>query len=306
MASRMRGSRMEHSSEAHRRIPLKDGGIRIREMTAEDVDIGMKFKELAGWNQTGADWERFLAIAPGGCFVAEVEDEPVGTVVTVIFEDRCGWVAMVLVPPQHRRKGIGTAMLHHGIDYLKSSSVETIKLDATPMGREVYLPLGFVDEYGLERWEGKGQAFEVENVFAMSESDLSDVIALDTPVYGLSRAALVRRLFEDSNGVCGLVRNEDGEVQGYAMARPGSNAWQLGPVLANSRDAGEELIKWSLSRLADQPVFFDVPLVNQDGVAIAKACGFSVQRQFTRMYLGERPFAGQPSFVYATSGPEKG
>ena len=275
-------------------------------MTARDVDIGMEFKGLAGWNQTREDWERFLAIAPGGCFVAEVAGKPVGTVVTVIFEDRCGWVAMVLVPPQHRRKGIGTAMLHHGIDHLKSASVETIKLDATPMGREVYLPLGFVDEYGLERWEGQGQAFEIEEVSAMSQSDLSEVIAFDTPIYGLSRAALIRRLFGDSNGICGLVRSEGGEVQGYAMARPGSNAWQLGPVLANSGDIGEDLIKWSLNLLVDQPVFFDVPLVNQDGVAIANACGFSVQRQFTRMFYGDQPFAGQPALVYGTSGPEKG
>jgi GNAT superfamily N-acetyltransferase len=280
--------------------------IKIRPMTVQDIPIGMRLKDLAGWNQTNKDWERFLSLAPDGCFVAELGGEPVGTVVTVIFEGSCGWVAMVLVPPEHRRKGIGTAMLHHGIEHLKSSGVDTIKLDATPVGREVYLPLGFVDEYGVERWEGSGQPFEVDGVSTILESDLPEVIAYDTPIYGLSRGDLVRRLHTDAQGICGLVRDKAGMVIGYALTRPGSSASQIGPVLADTREIGQSLIQWSLDRLSGGSVFFDVPLVNQHGVAIARSCGFTVQRQFTRMYFGEEPFSGRPSLVYATSGPEKG
>ena len=49
--------------------------MHLRTMTNADVPAGMRLKELAGWNQTAADWERFLEASPQGCFVAESEGE---------------------------------------------------------------------------------------------------------------------------------------------------------------------------------------------------------------------------------------
>lgn len=275
-------------------------------MTSEDVAIGMRFKTLAGWNQVEGDWQRFLALSPGGCFVAEIGSEPAGTVVTVTFDGVCGWVAMVLVPPERRRQGIGTAMLRHGIAHLQSSGVDTIKLDATPMGRQVYVPLGFRDEYGLERREGVGQACRWTSVRAMRGRDLKDVIAFDTPRFGVCREGLLRYLFSDSGGLCGVYRGEGSAVEGYVMVRPGSNAFQIGPLAAVHERAGRSLFCWALDRLAGKPVFFDVPLENPHGMGLAEEFGFSVQRGFTRMYLGGDPYGGFPRQVYATSGPEKG
>lgn len=280
--------------------------IRIRRMRRADVPTGMRFKAQAGWNQTEQDWERFLALSPQGCFVAEVGGEPVGTVVTVVFEGRCGWVAMVLVPPERRRCGIGTAMLHHGIAHLKLEGVAVVKLDATPTGRKVYLPLGFVDEYGLERREGQGQRCAWQGVRPMQAQDLGGVIALDTPAYGVNRGGLLRCLFRDSGGVCGVYPGLDGELLGYVMLRPGSDAYQIGPLVAQTEQAGRDLFCWALDQLAGAAVFFDVPLENRAGVALAEAHGFAVQRKFTRMYLGDDACGGEPAWVYATSGPEKG
>ena len=280
--------------------------LRIRQMTSEDVATGMRFKTLAGWNQVEADWQRFLALSPGGCFVAEIGGEPAGTVVTVTFDGVCGWVAMVLVPPERRRQGIGTAMLRHGIAHLQSSGVDTIKLDATPMGRQVYVPLGFRDEYGLERREGVGKACTWTSVREMRDTDLADVSAFDTPRFGVCREGLLRYLYRDSGGLCGVYRGAGSAVEGYVMVRPGSNAFQIGPLAAVHERAGRSLFCWALDRLAGEPVFFDVPLENPHGTGLAEEFGFSVQRGFTRMFLGKDPYGGSPRQVYATSGPEKG
>ncbi|MDE3000168.1 MAG: GNAT family N-acetyltransferase [Gemmatimonadota bacterium] len=280
--------------------------LRIRQMAPADVATGMRFKTLAGWNQVERDWHRFLALSPDGCFVAEIGDEAAGTVVTVTFSGVCGWVAMVLVPPARRRQGIGTAMLRHGIAHLQDSGVDTIKLDATPMGRQVYVPLGFRDEYGLERREGVAQACLWTGVRAMRESDLEEVIEFDTPRFGVCREGLLRHLYRDSGGLCGLYPGTDSAIEGYVMARPGSNAFQIGPLVAAHERAGRSLFCWALDRLAGKPVFFDVPLENPHGTGLAGEFGFSVQRGFTRMYLGAKPYGGFPRRVYATSGPEKG
>ena len=107
----------------------------IRPMTPDDVPLGMRLKQQAGWNQLPADWLRLLALAPGGCFVAESGNRPVGTTCVTVF-DRVGWISMVLVDEQARGRGIGTRLMQHALDHLGRRGVRTVRLDATPEGRE--------------------------------------------------------------------------------------------------------------------------------------------------------------------------
>ena len=78
--------------------------IRIRQMTAADLGLGMRLKSQAGWNQTEADWRRFLEMQPDGCFVAEFDGVSVGTAVGCVFGS-VAWIAMVLVDAEFRGRG---------------------------------------------------------------------------------------------------------------------------------------------------------------------------------------------------------
>lgn len=281
--------------------------LRIRPMTSADIPHGMRFKAAAGWNQTEADWERFLSLEPEGCFVAERGGEVVGTATTCRFGQACGWIAMILVPPERRRQGIGSALFKHAVAYLEGQGVASVKLDATPVGRAVYLQVGFVDEYELQRREGITATAESHGVIPMTEAHLDRVLALDRPIYGADRRDLLIRLYREAQGsggsFCGVFQK--GEVEGYAMGRPGGRAAFIGPVVARTEEAGVELFKWAMTRVAGQPVFFDIPILNPVAVRLADEYGFVVQRPFTRMYRGVN-CPGDPTRIYATSGPEKG
>lgn len=283
--------------------------IHIRLMTRVDIPYGMRFREAAGWNQTEADWERFLGLEPEGCFVAEVDGEVVGTATTCRFGQDCGWVAMILVPPERRRQGIGSALFRHAVAYLEGQGVASVKLDATPVGRTVYLQVGFVDEYELQRREGIAPAAESHGVIPMAEAHLDAVLTLDRPIYGADRSNLLIRLHREAQGAggacCGVFQKGEGEVEGYAMVRPGGRAAFIGPVVARTEEAGVELLRWAMGRVAGQPVFFDIPMPNPVAVRLVDEHGFAVQRPFTRMYRGVN-CPGDPTQVYATSGPEKG
>ncbi len=50
--------------------------LRVRPMSAADVPLGLRLRGQAGWNQTEADWRRFLGLQPDGCFVAELDGAP--------------------------------------------------------------------------------------------------------------------------------------------------------------------------------------------------------------------------------------
>src|SRR5437867_1836352 len=117
--------------------------INVRLMTVADIPFGMRLKLANGWNQTEADWRRYLDLQADGCFVAESDGTPVGTLSTCIFE-AVAWIAMVLVDAEHRRKGVGTALMRHALELLERQGVVSVRLDATALGQPLYEKLGFV------------------------------------------------------------------------------------------------------------------------------------------------------------------
>src|SRR5260370_13144230 len=88
-----------------------------------------------------------------GCFAAEWKAQAVGTTVTGIL-GTVGWIAMVLVEPDWRGRGIGKALMSHALSFLDAQGVLSVRLDATALGKPLYEKLGFVVEYELARYEG--------------------------------------------------------------------------------------------------------------------------------------------------------
>src|SRR5512140_1039678 len=158
--------------------------VTVRTMNAADIPEGLRLCRTVGWNQLERDWSRFLALEPEGCFVACSGSEVCGTAATVRYGKRFGWISMVLVAPELRGRGIGTELLRRTIGYLERSSVETQKLDATPMGHGLYLQLGFVDEHRIERWEGRGLPRTVPALPPMTRDELQRVCLWDREIFG--------------------------------------------------------------------------------------------------------------------------
>src|SRR5580700_4974672 len=112
--------------------------LRMRTMLPSDLSFADSLRALAGWNQTPADWRRFLAMQPEGCFMAQWNGVPAGTATTTVYGSDLAWIGMVLVHPEYRRRGIGRGLLLKCIEHLQARRVRCIKLDATPQGRPVY------------------------------------------------------------------------------------------------------------------------------------------------------------------------
>ena len=164
--------------------------IRLRLMTRADIPFGMRLEGAAGWNPTADARGAFLRLRPGGAFVAEIAGRPVGTVTTVDYEGGFGWVGMVLVEPEVRRRGVGTRLLAAGIESLAGCGA--VRLDATAEGRELYLRLGFHDEYGLSRQVRSAGSVPPPPALpggrhAARDADLAAIAAVDAPAFGKPR-----------------------------------------------------------------------------------------------------------------------
>jgi ribosomal protein S18 acetylase RimI-like enzyme len=277
--------------------------IHIRPMTAADLPLGLRLSQEAGWNQISADWQRFLDLQPDGCFVAQWDGLPVGTTTTCIFGS-VAWIAMVLVKTSHRGRGIGTALMEHSLAYLDERGVDTVRLDATPLGQPVYERLGFVEQFRLARYEGVlTEAREIPGVEVALPDHWEALVTLDRTVTNTDRRQFLSRLFsEQPHNVCCV--QGGGGIAGFIAARPGAKALMLGPCMGTP-EAARLLFADAGRRYAGQRVVVDVPLVNRAATILVEAQGLMVQRRLTRMRRGVA-LCERVESMWAGSGPEKG
>jgi GNAT superfamily N-acetyltransferase len=277
--------------------------IRIRQMTAADLPLGLHLSRQAGWNQIEADWRRFLFLQPDGCFLAEWQGTPAATTVVIVFGS-VAWVAMVLVEESVRGHGIGTALLSHALEFLDQRRVLSVRLDATPQGQPLYERLGFAEQFRLARYEGVlPLASDVVEVTEASAEQWEALAALDESVTGTNRRRLLLRFFAEQPGSVRCVQREHC-LEGFLTARPGRRAFQLGPCLA-SPASGPLLLTDAWRRHAGQAVFLDIPVANEAATRWAEARGLAVQRHLTRMCRGVQR-CERIEWLWASSGPEKG
>jgi GNAT superfamily N-acetyltransferase len=279
-------------------------------MTERDVPTGLRLNQLAGWNQTAADWYRFLNTSRDGCFVAEVEARVCGTVTTISYQERFAWIGMVLVDPEFQKRGIGTQLLKKAVEYLDQRGIPTLKLDATPQGRPLYAKLGFVTEYQIERWilkrPGGNVAGKAKSSFVrLAEEQFALIRSMDGDIFGADRGFLLRSLHEEAQDFAMCIIDH-GAPQGYTFGRRGAFADHLGPWMAQSRSAAEKLLHEFLARSTRETLLVDCVTPNPFAIELLHVSGFAQARILTRMYRGTNAHPGNPDRLCAIAGPEFG
>jgi ribosomal protein S18 acetylase RimI-like enzyme len=284
-----------------------------RPLRLSDLPAASGLNRIVGWNQTEADWRDYLAFEPDGCLAVELDGELAGTATCIRYGERLGWIGMVLVHPSRRRLGLGRELLGRTIRYLTGRGTRSIRLDATAMGRTVYLPLGFRDEFEVTRFEGVGAGLSTEGqtgllqagVEQLDRACLSSITDLDEEAFGVRRAEVLAALSRRNPDLC-FVARAGGGISGYLIAREGREAIQLGPSAARDPAVAERLYRAVFHAVRGRRVFLDLPAPNRAGGEILARHGFKTQRSFMRMILGEAGPPGRNDFIYGTSGAEKG
>jgi ribosomal protein S18 acetylase RimI-like enzyme len=283
--------------------------VKLRGMTERDLETGlMRLCRSAGWNQRREDWELFLRLNPGGCFVAELDGAVVGTITTLNYADRIGWIAMLLVDPAMRRQGIGTRLLHRAMETL--SNCATIGLDATPEGKKVYDGLGFVDEYEVSRMVAptalKKTPGAEPRVRTAQKGDAELMTALDRPAFGAERRSVLETLLDTAPEYAAIAENESGKPIGFVLGRHGHRFEHVGPIHGSDVETAKTLARAAFARTAGKPLLVDTLLHTSAWPAWLRSLGFVEQRRFVRMYRGASCGHPQLGSYFAAGGPELG
>ena len=188
----------------------------IRLLSPADLDEAFRLSAAAGWNQRVADWTMLVQLAPAGSFAAVAGGRIVGTAIGIDY-GTFGWIAMMLVDPAWRGKGLGGRLLEAAIHAVPPEM--PIRLDATPLGRPLYRRFGFEDEATLTRYVAEPVRTGLDDATAklapphlrrLDAADLPAVTAIDTPIFGADRRRLLEWAIDGARHYAHVIESDAG------------------------------------------------------------------------------------------------
>jgi ribosomal protein S18 acetylase RimI-like enzyme len=245
-------------------------------------------------------FEGHLEHDPEGAFIAWCEEGRAGMVTTTRYPESA-WIGNLIVPPAFRSRGIGRALMEHGLSHLQAAGARTVRLDADPPGLALYRSLGFADEYDSLRFR---HASECTGFVARAEplgvADIADVLAIDARNFGDDRRRMLRILLRRSRHAF-MIRRGSGVV-GFVFTEETSLGLRVGPCVATDAAVASELFETVLSSAGPHEVTLGIPAQNRQGQRLLESLGFSLTPPSLRMVLGERRAVGNPERVFAIAG----
>ena len=271
--------------------------ISIRTFNEHDVAFALAQTEREGWDPTAEFFGTCRAHDPEGCFIAEAAGRRVGMVTTTRYR-RSGWIGCLIVPPEHRRQGIGRRLMNHALAHHSNQGIHTIRLEADPPGVKLYRSLGFVDEFESLRFRLPAAPHSGSGVGErIPPDDLPTVAAFDAAQFGDERERLLRLLFRQAKSRYWV--RQEGEMRGYALVVPSRAGIRIGPWVAVDYHTAEELLQAILADWSNTTMVLGVPAPNRDATSLFKSYAFKRTASTIRMVHGRKTTVGQPENIFA-------
>jgi ribosomal protein S18 acetylase RimI-like enzyme len=285
-------------------------GATVRKLEHNDLAFVHKMTMTENWNDRIEDIRRMFDCDPNGSFMAELAGQAVGHVFTIKY-GKLGWVGLLIVRKEYRRKGIGRLLTEKAKDHLLSERTKTVKLEAVPTISDLYRKLGFVDEYDSLRFVGtakKVSSVKSRSVTLMNRRTMADLARFDAAFFGEDRTKVLSRLYEGFPQLC-FVSRTGSEINGYIMCRIAESGYKLGPWVCDpgNIEVARDLLMACLCRLEPKSkVYVGVPAVNLSAVEILQEIGFQQYSKSIRMWFGERLQNERVGGIFAICSPMKG
>lgn len=257
----------------------------IRKMSKQDIDFALALTTAEGWGSIKLDFEELLAFDSQGCFIAEINDQPIGMVCTTPYNG-FGFVSNLIVLKTHRDKRLGTLLMKHALEYLVRKNVTSHLLDGVLKAISLYERFGFEKKHKSLRLEGHIEPKESDDVRSMTRTDLDDMDQFDSKFFGASRKRFIESRLKHFPKLCKVI-DLNGDVVGYIMGTERHGFIRIGPwVMKKNHEQAEDLLRDFASEVNGLPLQIGVLENNRRALKILQKHEF-VQKSFSwRMMRG--------------------
>jgi len=260
----------------------------IRTMSRKEVDVAIAWASEEGWNPGLHDADCYCQADSNGFLVGLLDDESVATLSAIRYGESFGFVGFYIVKPGYRGHGYGIRIWEAGLDYLEGRN---IGLDGVVAQQSNYRKSGFELAYRNVRYEGTGGGTPPVNpdIVNLATLPFEAVDAYDRPFFPANRTRFIKCwINQPGSNALGIVK--DGRLAAYGVVRTCRSGSKIGPLFADTTGLAESLFLALRSRVGPtDPLFLDVPEVNQEAVALAERHDMKVSFETARMYTRELP-----------------
>jgi GNAT superfamily N-acetyltransferase len=258
----------------------------VKNMAAEDIPFAVRLGNTMDWNLAEGDFEFMMELEPKGCFVLFCDSERVGIVTTISFGN-IAWFGNLIVTEQHRKKGAGSMLANHAVNYLKHNNVETVGLYAYSEKVPFYEKLGFKYDSYFAFLSGNGVSSPTDSYIREGrKTDIQKIIDYDCSCLGFSRKKLLEPMLLDSDNLCYIYENK--EIGGYAIAKVYQGMAEAGPIVCHQgcNEIAIKLLRAVLNGLNGLAISMCIPKKHTALLDVLKGQGFSEKFSVARMFYG--------------------
>ncbi|MBE0639579.1 MAG: GNAT family N-acetyltransferase, partial [Bacteroidales bacterium] len=251
----------------------------------------VKWAEAEGWNPGEYDADVFWATDPDGYWGYYYRGELIAGGSIVSYNNEFGFMGFFIVKPEYRTKGIGRQLWHQRRNKLLTRLKQgaSIGMDGVVAMQPFYKKGGFETAFRDERYERLGSNFPTHpNISKIAADDFDAVLAYDEQCFGFQRPQfLIPWLNQPNVQTFKFTTNQ--QLQGFAMMRKATKGFKICPLFADNEIIAEELYKACLRSAIDEPVYLDIPMINNAAVELVKKYNATYVFECARMYYGKAP-----------------
>lgn len=265
--------------------------IKFKKLDFNGLQTLVNWAENEGWNPGPHDAEVYWATDPDGYYGYFIDERLIGGGSVVSYDDEFGFMGFFIVDPEFRSIGLGKKLWYQRRDLLISrlEPGATIGMDGVLAMQEFYTKGGFNIAYRDERHEKIGYKTEYSNnINLVDDNDLNDIVTYDSSYFGVRRPQFLIPWLKMPL-TKSFVYRKNGKLLGYTNLRKANKGYKICPLFAEYETIAEELYKACLNSAIDQPVYLDIPVINNSAVNLIKKYNTTYIFECARMYYGNPP-----------------
>ncbi len=265
--------------------------LQFKKLDFEGLNKLVTWADKEGWNPGPHDADVFWVTDPEGYYGYYHEGTLIAGGSIVSYNQEFGFMGFFIVKPEYRSYGIGRKLWYQRRDKLLSrlNKGASIGMDGVVDMQPFYKKGGFEIAYRDIRYERIGTQCRLsENIFPIGEDDISSIVAYDEQCFGFLRPNFIIPWVKIPDNRTFMYLEGD-QLKGFAIVRKARTGYKICPLFADNESIAEELYKACLNSVIDEPLYIDIPAINQGAANLVNMYKASYVFECARMYYGQPP-----------------